>query len=420
MIDYIYNKRKLIMAISLALWLAVQVFLVIKYWNQPQYSDASVYMEYAIQCYKEGQWYPDFEQVNNHSYLFNPGFVNFLILELKAFGSFTYHGLIGMLLNVLLLASVRRIVKKLINSEASDYATILYCLMYSNMAVSVLVMSDLFFACLLFGSFLLLYPKYISLVLSSMLMCYANYTRPLFVIFAISILLYMYMKDFGWKRICIYCISYLIMSYGLSLLVSNNTAARNSSGSTLGVNLIMGANNHMNGTYNDEVFQKGNIGYVSKKIDVYQKDSLWRTNAISWIALHPIKYISYVPIKIIRLWWGDYYMDLPLNNMIKSQTLSYSKWEFYKRCMKIIFYSLFYYVSFFFMIVALWRLRKKLWGYWGVFLLPVILACGMHGILYGGMRYHYPYVPIVILYATIGLMSFKDKKLSFLNKINVK
>ena len=66
------------------------------------------------------------------------------------------------------------------------------------------------------------------------------------------------------------------------------------------------------------------------------------------------------------------------------------------------------------MIVALWRLRKKLWGYWGVFLLPVILACGMHGILYGGMRYHYPYVPIVILYATIGLMSFKDKKLSFL------
>ena len=68
------------------------------------------------------------------------------------------------------------------------------------------------------------------------------------------------------------------------------------------------------------------------------------------------------------------------------------------------------------MLIGLWKLRKKIWGYWGVFLLPIILACGMHCVLYGGMRYHYPYVPIMILYATIGLMSFKDKKLLFLTK----
>lgn len=117
-----------------------------------------------------------------------------------------------------------------------------------------------------------------------------------------------------------------------------------------------------------------------------------------------------------RLWWGDNYMDLPLNNVATSNTSLYSKLELCKRAFRIVGFSLFYYITFFLMLVGLWKLRKKIWGYWGVFVLPIILACGMHCVLYGGMRYHYSYVPIMILYATIGLMSFKDKKLLFLTK----
>ena len=414
--DFLFKKRKLVMRLSFVLWLLVQVFLVVKYWNLPQYSDAKLYMDSAMECYMGGQWYPNIHQLNSQQYLFNPGFINFLILELKVFGTLMYHGIIGIVINLFLLASVRKIIKELVNDEASDYATILYCLMYSNMISSIPVMSDLFFTCLLFGSLALLRPKYIWLVLSSMIMCYANYTRPLLVIFVASILFYMYLKKFGWKRIVVYCISYFVFSTGLSLIISSNTAAKDASGSTLGINLIMGANDHMNGTVNDEVFKKGDIGYIEKNTNVYQKDSIWRSHAIKWIAQHPVKYVSYVPIKMARLWWGDNYMDLPLNNVATSNTSLYSKLELCKRAFRIVGFSLFYYITFFLMLVGLWKLRKNIWGYWGVFVLPIILACGMHCVLYGGMRYHYSYVPIMILYATIGLMSFKDKKLLFLAK----
>ena len=219
-------------------------------------------------------------------------------------------------------------------------------------------MSDLFFTCLLFGSLALLRPKYIWLVLSSMIMCYANYTRPLLVIFVASIFFYMYFKNFGWKRIVVYCISYFVFSTGLSLIISSNTAAKDASGSTLGVNLIMGANDHMNGTVNDEVFKKGDIGYIEKNTNVYQKDSIWKSHAIQWIAQHPVKYVSYVPIKMARLWWGDNYMDLPLNNLATSNTSLYSKLELCKRAFRIVGFSLFYYITFFLMLIGLWKLRK--------------------------------------------------------------
>lgn len=74
----------------------------------------------------------------------------------------------------------------------------------------------------------------------------------------------MYFKNFGWKRIVVYCLSYFVFSTVLSLIISSNTAAKDASGSTLGVNLIMGANDHMNGTVNDEVFKKGILDILKK------------------------------------------------------------------------------------------------------------------------------------------------------------
>ena len=68
---------------------------------------------------------------------------------------------------------------------------------------------------------------------------------------------------------CLVVLLYFVFSTGLSLIVSSNTAAKDASGSTLGINLIMGANDHMNGTVNDEVFKKGDIGYIEKNTNVY-------------------------------------------------------------------------------------------------------------------------------------------------------
>lgn len=61
-----------------------------------------------------------------------------------------------------------------------------------------------------------------------------------------------------------------------------------------------------------------------------------------------------------RLWWGDNYMDLPLNNLATSNTSLYSKLELCKRAFRIVGFSLFYYITFFLMLIGLWKLRKNM------------------------------------------------------------
>ena len=53
-VNFLYDKRKIVMRLSFVLWLVIQVFLVIKYWNLPQYSDAKLYMDSAMECYMGG------------------------------------------------------------------------------------------------------------------------------------------------------------------------------------------------------------------------------------------------------------------------------------------------------------------------------------------------------------------------------
>ena len=52
--NFLYDKRKIVMRLSFVLWLVIQMFLVIKYWNLPQYSDAKLYMDSAMECYMGG------------------------------------------------------------------------------------------------------------------------------------------------------------------------------------------------------------------------------------------------------------------------------------------------------------------------------------------------------------------------------
>lgn len=52
--NFLYDKRKIVMRLSFVLWFVIQVFLVIKYWNLPQYSDAKLYMDSAMECYMGG------------------------------------------------------------------------------------------------------------------------------------------------------------------------------------------------------------------------------------------------------------------------------------------------------------------------------------------------------------------------------
>ena len=399
--------------LSILFWIALQMYFIYIYWGVPQYSDAETYTHEALKCYLQGEWYPNAEQVQNSQYIFNPGYINYLILQLNIFGSLAYNSILGLFLNIILLCSIFTIIKRIVNIEAAYWGIILFCVMSTNIVSPVLIMSDLLFTTLLFMSFALIRKTNLCLIIAAFFLCLSNYVRPVMAIFALPLLLVFFFNKYKLIHYLYFAGSFIVFYLILNVGVVKFTSARNQEGTTLGVNLIMAANEDANGAYNDIVFEKGKIGYLEKKYNVYEKDSVWKSRSINWIKNNPIKYIKPIPFKILYLWGGDSYVFTTLDDNQREYTKEESR---FSGLTKSIFLSLGYYLCLLLSFVGVWKLGRKIYGYWGIFLLPIILATGMHCILYSAMRYHYSYVPILIFYAVIGILSIKYKNINFLKR----
>lgn len=411
MIKEVHIDVKKLADFSVAIWVVAQIACIFLYWGNPPLSDAKYYQELAIESYNAEKWYPLETHMNSANYIFNPGYVNFLIVQLYVFGSFAYNGVVGLALNAVLLLSLRLIIGSIVNDNAKQWATVLFCLMPSNWLSIIPTLSELFFMSLFCLGMVLIQKRYLYLILSALLLSYANYTRPIVVLFSITILLYMLYHQFGWKRIGTYLCSYVVFTAFLTLMVTHNTASKiKSGGTTLGYNLAMAANDHMNGTYNKTVFMPGNYGYVKSPMNVYQKDDYWRQGAFNWIKNNIGKYLSYVPVKFFKLWWADHYFYGFINEKQSLENAT-SKIDLVVKLSRAIAFSIVYYIVVFFFIIALRRLGYAVWGYWGIFLVPVVLGTVMHLVLYGTLRYHYPYMPILIMYAAMVLSTPSRKSL---------
>lgn len=414
-ISIIVKNPKGLFSLFFIVFVVLQILTIINYWGSPQYSDANAYQELATACYKNNEWYPNASQLYNN-YIFNPGYVNFLIIQLKIFGTLLYNGIIGLCFNLILLYVIMRLVSKIVNDECAWWSGVLYCLMYSNVTVVVPTMSELLFALLFFSSLLFLSGRNYQICMGTILLCLANSVRPILVIFGPSILLYYLFKK-KYIKLSVFVFSFLFSTFLMSHVIRSSTAARDAQGTTMGFNMIMGANDDMNGTVNFKVFSEGHIGYIKdESMDCYQRDSLWRKNAINWIVKNPVKFIFYAPVKLARLWWADDYNDQLLKNVRMDDLACVSESEIIKHAFTISIRSVGYYVIIIFAIVGLYAIRRRLWGYWGIYILPILLACGMHCILYGGMRYHYAYIPIFLLFAGIGILYLKYKNLDFIRQ----
>lgn len=400
-----FTDRRLLSKISFIialLWFIAQIVCIIVYWGDPQYSDAHSYQRLALLSYESGSWYPTAEQLYSELYIFNPGYINFLIGCLALFGTLNIVPVIQLFLNVALLFMLRHICSRICNRAVADYFTILFCIIYSNIIVVVPMMSELYFAFFLFLSMVLLREKPLFLFLAGFFIVYANYIRPISILFIPAVLLYCLYHKYHWKSYLFYlggvaAMSLVLICFNYSLNGSKTIAA-----STGGVNLIIGAIANTTGTYDHKVFEENQLGYIenAEQYSVFEKDSIWKTRSLEWIKENPVEYIKYAPLKCVRLWWADSYMQVTLKN---SHTHDIGQLTFSQKILSIIFQSLGYYVTLFFFCLALFRLRKKLWGYWGIFLIPLVAGTFLHMLMYGGMRYHYPYMPVIIFYAAVGV-----------------
>jgi len=406
------DRLRLAVCAVVILWVIAQVVHAAVYWGEPQYGDAMIYQRLAHECYDAGSWYPMAQQLYAEPYLFNPGYVNLLILCLHVVGSLTYMPLVNLALNIALLCICMHVVGALCNRKVAMWFAILYCILSSNVTIVSPTLSELWFSVCLYGSIALVCKRWPVLILSGMLMVYANYIRPISALFMLPILLYVIYQRYSWRYYAAYFAGMVVMVAGIVGFNDRINGNPVMSASTMGVNLIMGANDHATGTVTD-VFGPGQPGYIenAETLTVFEKDSIWKARALEWISENPGKYLGSMPIKLARLWWADSYTDLPLKGTSMSDTSAVSSGDVVRHALHVGVWSIGYWLVWTLALIGLFRLRRQLFGYWGIFFIPVILASLMHMVMYGGMRYHYPYMPVLLMYAAIGIVMLRNRRL---------
>ncbi len=378
---------KSVAAVVVFLWFVAQFITVAVYWDLPAYSDSEVYRQLALESSSAG-WYPLVQHLSSKNYIFNPGYVNFLILYLKVFGTFSGIGILNICLNCALLWSVYDITTRLTSRKMSYLAVIFFCILPSNILVVAVTMSDLFFAALIYTAISLFRRNPWAIFAAGILTGMANYVRPIALLFVVSMVLYAIVRKYRIINLLQFFAGMLAVTALVGIMNYHMTGKTFVSGSTAGVNLIMGANPDADGSYNDAVFNPGHIGHISQdRCNVFEKDSIWKSRAVEWIKENPAEYLGLAPVKLARLWLGDSYHDL---------VLSPQRWSALLKALT----SLPYYFLCIMAFVGLWRRRHGILGVWGIYFLPVLGVSAMHMLLYGGMRYHHPFIPIIILFAT--------------------
>jgi len=389
---------------AVMLWLMAQIAVIITCWGAPQFSDAANYARFAYEAVAAHAIYPTAEQFHN-DWVANTGYINFLVLNLYIFGTLDFVPVQQLLLNCLLLWSIRKLALRFGNSDIANFAVVIFCLLPSNVMDVQTHMSDLFCCAVFIWSIVLMRSKAGWLMLAGAVAAIANWARPVGLIFWPSVLIAGLMichdKHFSRGRTLALAASYIAGVVAVGAIISASTYASCGyplhGSTTKGTNMIIGCNDKATGEYNDIVFQPGEYGYVdpSERLNAVQRDKELTRRSIEWIMANPVQFLKIAPAKVFRLWCGDFYSNKVLEPPVGSKT----------PLTAIGLWSLTYYIALLLAIVGIWKSRRNLLGYAGVILLPLLLGTGMHLLMYGGMRYHYPMMASIYFFAAVGAVS---------------
>lgn len=407
----------IILTTIIILWLTAQFAVIFTVWNIPQFSDAANYQRLAETSMASGSIYPLKEMIENYSpgsgfptYICYPGFINLLQFYLYIFGTWKAAFFFNVAFNCITAWSIFKIAEHLCGLRFAKIALCLYCLYPLPVLMVGMTMSEIPCIALTYLSLVwACHRKYGMIAASALLMVVAAYIRTVAILFAAGLLVYMIFKKYGVRLMLTY-MGTAATAY-LAIVTFNyvNTGYGFFSSTTMGVNMLIGANDDCQGLYNDASSTDSVIDHQLPGKTVFQIDSIQKAYAVEWIKRNPDKWSALVLPKLKYemmadtfsdmgrrpgdVWTSDSYAAKGLRIFIKAFAWSY-------HCLLLIL-ALF----------GLWMRRKTLWGVDGAILLPFILSLGLAVLTVGHPRYNMPYFPILIYFAVwgLGFLKFKIK-----------
>lgn len=402
------NRALGISAIALgAIWLVLQVIVVTVYQDIPQAYDSVRYQHLAEEMAKTGTWYPTAMQIEDPSvvapYIIYPGFINYLIIIIRVFGSIKAAFWINIFLNVTYAASGTYIATKLCNKRIGYLYFILFCLSHQNILDVGFTLSELPALALAYsGACLCSSNKKLILGSGGILLGISYYFRPSALLILITaVILIISLKKVREKLLPLLAGTALSV---FGILALNHYISEKYwflSSNTLGINMYLGANDESTGltggttdwALDEEISRQNSFG----------ADSVYKNKATEWILNNPMEWIQLGAKKLEYQTSTDTFIHMyrtdenPViihddNFLVECIKLS---WLWFPRI-----YDWFLVLS---GLYGLWvwrsRLRK---GYWPI-LIPVVGTLGLCVLTIADYRYNSTMMPVLYFLSAIGL-----------------
>jgi hypothetical protein len=363
------KKEKTLLKIALGIsivWVIVQIVLIVCFWGSPQFNDMRDYISIAQRCFNHGQWYPMAEDIYSTTwvqFIWAPGFINYLILQLRIFGTVNFNAVLNLFLNIAILLEVYYLSKKFFSKRTGLISVINYCFLYSNLLIVTGAYTEVPFMFLCLSALCLVFQENRKcIILAALLFGFANWIRPLAIIFLFASVVYFIITKTKFYNYIALIIPYILVLFIIGTLTEKKTGYFVYQSTTAGFNLMMISHDNAQIITHVGVFQEGNSGFIenSSLLTFAEKDSIWKVRSFEWIKEHPAKAIALYFIKIPALyaqdiWWISVHQEEEQARMEQRQeeqrngtSVIFFSNEYIKRMLKKSLLAIPYYLIFLF------------------------------------------------------------------------
>lgn len=408
------KRLKIITTALIFILIAIQFVIIILYGNN-QVADAAAYLHLAKQSFNFG-YYPNSANIND-IFIFNPGIVNYFMLLLHISDNTKILCLFNIIWSLILLFSIRYLTYSLFhNPFVTELTIFFYCFSPVFWVEAGVTKTELPYTALVFlGLALIFSGKKYNIMIAGIVLALSNWIRPLTIAFLLGGILYLVLSK---NRKLIFalvgCYILLIILIGIISYIYTGYFIYQST--TAGFNLVMGANDDADGSFENTCFQEGKIAYLPPEIrdtmTFAEKDNYYKKIAISWILKNPVKWFLLFPKKIFYMYGTEeFYSRLLFSN--NADRVSHTEYItsmpnriFSGKANFVDFYMIYSQITYMiiligFVICIIVEIKRRECTKLIPLLIAFFIGSSMTLVIVGGARYHVPFEPILIIFAAM-------------------
>lgn len=421
----IFTSEKVFYSIIVGYGIVHIVYLI--FGQLPFTSDSLYLFQQASECVAKGTFYPASHNIYDQ-YIQSPLYINFLIILLNIYDAQITILVANTLLNFLHLFLVYAITQKLFDDKVTARTSVIIYIFYlTNLGAVLLNFTEFLFVTLVMISFYFFLQKTtISLFLSGVIIGLALDIKQISIMLLISFLLtsfYLIKKRNKKINFAAIIVGFTVSVLSIGFATQAGFGQFVVTPETAYVNILIGASDDENGTFNADVFEKGKKGYLENEYTLThsEKTEFYREQALSWILNNPIKWILSFPRKFVFMYAFDDWTIFSLAHTTEWNLQKIVKYaiqnptelrNFFAEpilfrigfILIYVYHYMFYFTLIFLMVfqfLKIWSNKNKiLFEKFLPIYLFTLLGTGSVLVGYGAARYKYPFIILLIFTIT--------------------